>query len=109
MVNQARQVRQGPGGGGAERLQGASTTGTMIRRVRVGLIAAALVGFAIPMLTPTPAAAWWARGWRHPGWHAGWHPGWGWRPGWGYGPVIVHRVWIPPHWQGPYRVPGHWR
>ena len=27
------------------------------------------------------------------------------RPPYGYGP---RRVWIPPHWRGPYWVPGHW-
>lgn len=36
-----------------------------------------------------------------------------------YGPPVVYapppayyppprRIWVPPHWQGPYWVPGHW-
>ena len=25
-----------------------------------------------------------------------------------YVPPPPRRVWIPPHWEGPYWVPGHW-
>ena len=97
---------------------------TMLSRARIGLVAAAMVAFAIPALTPSPAAAWWYhRGW---GWHTGgygWHPGWyGWHRGCCWGPGVVvgvappvvaalpvfQRAWIPAHWNGPYWVPGHW-
>ena len=46
---------------------------------KLRLLAAALAALSLPLLTPTPAAAWWYH--RDPGWHAGY----GWRPGWGYG------------------------
>ena len=95
-------------------------------RLRVALCAAAVAAFSITTLTPTPASA----GWYQPAW--GWHPGWhyGWRgccsrprvvvgvaprvvavpPPVVYAPLPVgpRRVWIPPHWNGPYWVPGHW-
>jgi hypothetical protein len=93
-----------------------------VSRLRIGIVAAAVAAFALPMLAPTPAAAW--------GYHRGgyrWHAGYGWHRGWGYGwhrgccwgpgvvvgvapPVVVvpGPVWIRPHWNGPYWVPGHW-
>ena len=92
----------------------------ILARARFGIVAAVLAASAVPLLTPTPAAAWWRRGWGY-GWHPGW--GYGWRRGccWGPGvvvgappvvyappPVVVGRVWIRPHWNGPYWVPGHW-
>ena len=85
--------------------------------LRRGLAGAAiLVAAAAPLLVPSPAKAWWARG--------------GWRPA----PVVVARppvyvgprfgvaaypapvvpyaprVWVPAHWtrRGAW-VPGHWR
>ncbi len=78
---------------------------------RVWVMAAGLAAFAVLLLSPKPAAAWWDR----PGW--GWHAGWGWHPGWGYhwrrccwrpGVVVVRRPWIPGHWHGSWWVPGHW-
>ncbi len=86
---------------------------------KIRLLAVMLAMFSVPLLTPTPAAAWWYRG--DPGWRAHY----GWRPGVVVGvappivavpppvvyaprPVVVGRVWIPPHWSGPYWVPGHW-
>jgi hypothetical protein len=95
-------------------------------RLRVAMCAAAIAAFSVTMLTPTPASAWWYhRGW---GWHPGWHYGWRgccWGPPvvvgvvppvviapppvvYGPPPVVARRVWIPPHWNGPYWVPGHW-
>ena len=95
-------------------------------RARVATCAAIIAAFSVSMLTPTPAAAWWARpGW---GWHAGWHYGWRgccWGPRVAVGiappviavsPPVVYappfvgpsRVWVPAHWDGPDRVPGHW-
>jgi len=87
-------------------------------------VAAVLCAFAAPLLAPTPAAAWWQRGW-------GWHAGWGWHPGWGYWhgccwgprvvigvapqiiavppPVVVGRVWVPGYWAGGIWVGGYWR
>ncbi len=79
----------------------------ILKRGRIVIVAAALAAFAVPALTPTPAAAWWQHGspgWRygrHPGWRAGWHPYWG--PRWGHGPAFV-----PAHWNGPYWAPSHW-
>lgn len=29
-------------------------------------------------------------------------------PGYYPPPPPPHRVWVPPHWQGPYWVRGHW-
>ena len=99
---------------------------TIASRVRAALCAAAVAGFSVTMLTPTPAAArWYQPGWgRHPGWHYGWRGCcWGPRvvvgiappvaavaPSAAYGPLPAGpvRVWIPPHWNGPYWVPGHW-
>lgn len=86
---------------------------------KLRLFAASLAAFSLPLLNPTPAAAWWYH--RDPGWHAGY----GWRPGVVVGvappivavpppvvyappPVFAGRVWIRPHWSGPYWVPGHW-
>ena len=81
---------------------------------RFSMAVAVLAALAIPMLTPTPAAAWWARpgyGWHHGyAWRGNWHPGWGY--GWrGPGVVVAGRpaFWVRPHWEGPYWVPGHWR
>ena len=81
---------------------------------RAGLLAGALAS-AVALLAPVPASAWWA----HPGWHPGWHHVWHrccWRapvivgpPVAVYRPPVLARVWIPPHWSGPYWVPGHWR
>lgn len=88
---------------------------------RLCAAAAAVAALSLPVLTPTPASAWWHHG---PGWRGGWHAGWG--PGSGccwrrpivvgvpapfiYGPPrrVVGRVWIPPYWHGPYWVRGHW-
>ncbi len=96
---------------------------------RIGIMIAALAAFSAPLLTPTPAAAWWHHGWA-PGWRGGygWHAGYGWHPGWGYGwrgccwgphvvigvapplvapplvappPVVAGRVWVGGHWSGP--------
>ncbi len=87
-------------------------------RTKLCVLAASLAAFSWPLLAPAPAAAWWyERGY-------GWHPGWR-RPGVVVGvappvvvvpppvvyaprPVVVGRVWIRPHWSGPYWVPGHW-
>jgi hypothetical protein len=95
-------------------------------RVRIAISAVAIAAVSVTTLMPTPASA------------RGYHPGWGWYPGWHYGwvgccwgprvvvgivppvvsvaPPVVYeppvvgpgRVWIPPHWNGPYWVPGHW-
>ena len=107
----------------------------LFTRARVGIVAAAVLAFSIPLLTPKPAEAWWYRG--GPGWHAGWGPGYGWHGGWragyyggwrgGYygpgvvvgvpGPIVIApppvyaygpRPWVRAHWAGPYWVPGHW-
>ena len=43
-------------------------------RGRTWIMAATLAASALPLLAPTPAAAWWY----HRGW--GWHHAWGWRP-----------------------------
>lgn len=86
----------------------------MFARGRVWVVAAALAAFAVPLLSPTPAAAWWV----HHGW--GWHPGWGyhwrgccWRPGVivGVAPPVVlvpRQPWGPGYWHGPYWGPGRW-
>ena len=76
------------------------------RRARLGVMVAAVAAFALPALMPQPAAAYWVR--RH--WYV--HRCC-------YGPpvvlvpapvVVVRRpVWVLPHWDGPYYVPGHWR
>lgn len=94
-------------------------------RARVAICVAAIAAFSVTALMPTPASAWWYhRGW---GWHPGWHYGprrccWGprafgvpppvvaARPPVVYGPppVVAGRVWIRPHWNCAYWVPGHW-
>lgn len=106
----------------------------LFNRARIGFVAAALLAFSIPLLTPKPAEAWWNRGgpgWNS-GWNSGWGPGYGWQGGWRgarwggccYGPAIVGlpspvfvgppayaygpRPWIAAHWNGPYWVPTHW-
>ena len=102
-------------------------------RGRLWVIAAALVAFSVPLVSPTPAAAWWY----HRGW--GGHPGWGWHPGWGFGwgrgccwgprafigvpppvfyapppvvfappPVVFGPAWVPGYWNRPYWGPGPW-
>ena len=89
-------------------------------RVRFGIVVAALAAFSVPLLTPAPASA----GWYGPGWGNGWHRGCCWRPRvaavppavvYASPPPVVYapppvagRVWIRPHWNGPYWVPGHW-
>lgn len=87
--------------------------------LRTVLCAAVLATFSSVALMPTPAsAAWYHHGWGwHPGWHYGWH-GCCWGPHVVVGvvppvvyappPVVVGRVWVPPHWNGPYWVLGHW-
>ena len=89
----------------------------IVSRVRIGIVAAVLAAFSVTLLAPTPAAAWERHGggwgWHH-GWGYGWHRGCCWGPGFvvGVAPSIVvgppARVWIPPHWNGPYWVRGHW-
>jgi hypothetical protein len=98
----------------------------MFSRVRLAICATAITAFSVTTLMPSPASA----GWYHPGWgwHPGWHYGWHgccWAPGVAVGvappvvalaPPVVYapplvvpgRVWIRPHWNGPYWVPGHW-
>ena len=68
---------------------------------RLGWPALMLVAVvATPILTATPAQAWWRHpGWRHwgpgPVWHGYYGPGW--RAGWGYGPRFWGpRVVVPP-------------
>ncbi len=95
-------------------------------RTRIVLGAAAIAAFSMTLLTPKPAAAWW----NHPGWHHGWRGCcWGPRVVVGVPPVVIGvppvvvggppvvyapppvypgRVWIRPHWNGPYWVHGHW-
>jgi hypothetical protein len=91
-------------------------------RVRLTICAAAIAAFSVTTLIPTPASAWWYnRGW---GWHYGWR-GCCWGPPVVLGivppvvavappvvyappPIIPGRVWVRPHWNGPYWVPGHW-
>ena len=93
---------------------------TKLKRLVAG--AALAVAAALPLLTPSNAAAWgpgWHAGW---GWHGGW--GWGWRGGVYVGPrVVVGAPWVgyaPYYGYAPYRwvpahytpwgafVPGHW-
>jgi hypothetical protein len=95
--------------------------------VRAAICASAIAAFSITMFIPKPASAYWYHGgwgW-HPGWHYGWH-GCCWGPPVVFGvvppviavpppvvyappPVVPGRVWIAPHWNGPYWVAGHWR
>ncbi len=98
----------------------------LLKRLALGGLLAASV--AVPLLTPTPAEAWWRGGWGwHAGWGWGWHPGYAWRPGWGWRggvvvgvpPVVVAPAapyyapppyrWIPGHraWNGRW-IPPHW-
>ena len=90
---------------------------TLFRRLQAAAAAAVIAGASTALLVPTPAAAW---GWHHPdrGWHHVWHRGWGWHPAYGRvrpgpvlrvaPPVVAGPVWIRPHRNGPYWVPGHW-
>ncbi len=80
-----------------------------LKRILVGgAMAAAL---AVPLLTPAPADAWWAR----PGW--GWHGGWGWHAGYGWrggvyvgvpGVVVAPPVVYAPPAYGYRWIPGHY-
>ena len=81
----------------------------LIARFRRVLAGAALcAAVALPVLTPSPAEAWWG-----PGWHAGW----GWRGGVAIGlpPVVVGApVYAPPPAYYPYApayayAPPYWR
>ena len=93
--------------------------------VRAAICASAIAAFSMTMLIPTPASARW------------YHRGWGWHPDGIMAGVAAagatgrlrccsagrcrpasgrlcaaarrsRRVWISPHWNGPYWVPGHW-
>jgi len=95
-------------------------------RARAAICAAAIAAFSATVLIPTPASAWWYhRAW---GWHPREHYSWRgccWGPRFVFGvippvvavpppvvygppPVVARRVWIRPHWNGPYWVRGHW-
>jgi hypothetical protein len=94
-----------------------------LRAPRAAVIAGIAGALLLPLLTASPAHAWWVRG------GYGYGYGYGWRPYWRppalvvappvvvapapvYAvppPVVVVRpYWARGYWRGGYWVPGHW-